>query len=77
MKARRPRTQRSRDTTVTASNKSGRQTAKSRKAGVRVSSKYAFTGQGTALVETSEGVKGKGKGTGFGKQATRSVLIVR
>ncbi|KJA19444.1 hypothetical protein HYPSUDRAFT_204506 [Hypholoma sublateritium FD-334 SS-4] len=40
----------------------GAQTAKKRKAGARVTSKYAFAGEGTALAED-------GKGTGFGKKA--------
>ncbi|RDB25998.1 DNA-dependent metalloprotease WSS1 [Hypsizygus marmoreus] len=61
---RRPR--KPRDTTITASNTTGRQTAKRRKAGARVTSKTAFAGEGMSLAE--EG-KGKGKGTGFGKQA--------
>ncbi|KAJ7494691.1 WLM domain-containing protein [Mycena galericulata] len=51
-----------------ASLKTGRQTAKKRKAGARVTSKYAFTGEGAVLVEGLD-VKGKGPGTGFGKQA--------
>ncbi|KAJ7127034.1 WLM domain-containing protein [Mycena epipterygia] len=49
-----------------ASNKTGRQTAKRRKAGARVASKSAFTGDGALLVEDLDV---KGKGTGFGKQA--------
>lgn len=42
----------------------GRQTAIKRKAGTRVTSKYAFTGQGSML-------DGDGDGKGFGKQAAR------
>ena len=42
----------------------GAQTAKKRKAGARVTSKYAFTGEGTTLANDN-------KGTGFGKRATR------
>ncbi|KAF8807050.1 WLM-domain-containing protein [Phlegmacium glaucopus] len=42
----------------------GRQTAIKRKAGARVTSKYAFTGQGTMLSSD-----GDGDGKGFGKQA--------
>ncbi|KAJ7475808.1 WLM domain-containing protein [Mycena latifolia] len=49
-----------------ASLKTGRQTAKKRKAGARVTSKYAFAGEGTSLVE---GLDAKSKGCGFGKQA--------
>ena len=52
-----------------ASNKTGRQTAKRSKAGARVTSKNAFVGEGMSLAEGVE--KGKGKGTGFGKQAAR------
>ena len=44
----------------------GRQTAIKRKAGARVTSKYAFTGQGSML-------DGDGDGKGFGKQAARYV----
>ncbi|KAJ4500684.1 WLM domain-containing protein [Lentinula lateritia] len=47
---------------IMASSKTGRQTAKKRKAGSRVTSKYAFQGEGTSL---SAGEAGKG----FGKQA--------
>ncbi|KAF8920291.1 WLM domain-containing protein [Mucidula mucida] len=47
-----------------ASNKTGRQTAKKRKAGSRVTSKYAFEGQGVSLQDA-----GSSQGTGFGKQA--------
>lgn len=64
---RRPRKLRN---TAAASNNTGRQTAKRRKAGARVTSKNAFVGQGTVLVEGDGEGKGKGKGTGFGKQAT-------
>ncbi|KAJ6619705.1 WLM domain-containing protein [Mycena sp. CBHHK59/15] len=49
-----------------ASNKTGRQTAKRRKAGARVTSKSAFAGEGASL---AQGVEIKGKGTGFRKQA--------
>ncbi|KAJ6505963.1 WLM domain-containing protein [Mycena vulgaris] len=49
-----------------ASLKTGRQTAKKRKAGGRVTSKYAFTGEGASLVEDLDA---KAKGCGFGKQA--------
>ncbi|KAJ3874554.1 WLM domain-containing protein [Lentinula edodes] len=48
---------------IMASGKTGRQTAKRRKAGSRVTSKYAFQGEGTSL---SAGEAGKG----FGKQAS-------
>ncbi|KAJ4476244.1 WLM domain-containing protein [Lentinula aciculospora] len=48
---------------VVASNKTGRQTAKQRKAGSRVTSKFAFQGEGVSL---SAGDAGKG----FGKQAS-------
>ncbi|KAF9475398.1 WLM-domain-containing protein [Pholiota conissans] len=41
----------------------GAQTAKKRKAGARVTSKYAFTGEGATLAEDSS------SGTGFGKKA--------
>ena len=44
----------------------GRQTAVKRKAGARVTSKYAFAGQGSML-------DGDGDGKGFGKQAARYV----
>ena len=44
----------------------GRQTAIKRKAGARVTSKYAFTGQGSML-------DNDGAGKGFGKQAARYV----
>ncbi|KAF7312302.1 hypothetical protein MIND_00243200 [Mycena indigotica] len=46
-----------------ASNKTGRQTEKKRKAGGRVTSKTAFAGEGNSLSEA------KGKGTGFRKRA--------
>ncbi|KAJ3998936.1 WLM domain-containing protein [Lentinula boryana] len=48
---------------MVASNKTGRQTAKQRKAGSRVTSKYAFQGEGISLgaIDT---------GKGFGKQAS-------
>ncbi|KAF9524858.1 WLM domain-containing protein [Crepidotus variabilis] len=42
----------------------GAQTAKKRKAGGRVTSKYAFTGEGAKLADAEDG-----KGTGFGKRA--------
>ena len=44
----------------------GRQTAVKRKAGARVTSKFAFTGQGSML-------DSGGDGKGFGKQAARYV----
>jgi DNA-dependent metalloprotease WSS1 len=44
----------------------GRQTAIKRKAGARVTSKYAFTGEGSVL-------DSDGDGKGFGKQAARYV----
>ncbi|KAJ7903525.1 WLM domain-containing protein [Mycena olivaceomarginata] len=50
-----------------ASNKTGRQTAKKRKAGARVKSEYAFSGQGSFL--TDGALDPKGKGVGFRKQA--------
>lgn len=50
-----------------ASLHTGRQTAKKRKAGARVTSKYAFEGQGTTL--SGEDPKAGGKGSGFGKRA--------
>ncbi|KAJ7284943.1 WLM domain-containing protein [Mycena rebaudengoi] len=49
-----------------ASNKTGRQTAKKRKAGARMTSKSAFVGEGATLVVD---VDLKAKGSGFGKQA--------
>ncbi|KAK0193763.1 WLM domain-containing protein [Armillaria mellea] len=52
---------------VVPSNHTGRQTAKRRKGGGRVTSKYAFQGEGLSLNDsTSEGGL---KGTGFKKQA--------
>ncbi|KAG6842288.1 hypothetical protein C0991_010576 [Blastosporella zonata] len=68
-RARRPR--KPRDSTVIASNSTGRQTAKPRKAGARISSKTAFKGEGVSLVDSAG--DSKGKGTGFGKQANRCV----
>lgn len=65
-----------RDTTIIASTKSGRQTAKPRKAGARVKSKNAFIGEGTSLVEKDGEGKIKGKGTGFGKQAARCGTVL-
>ncbi|KAF8206424.1 WLM domain-containing protein [Mycena galopus ATCC 62051] len=50
-----------------ASNKTGRQTAKKRKAGSRVKSQYAFAGEGSVLTEGA--LDPKGKGVGFRKQA--------
>ncbi len=44
----------------------GAQTAKKQKAGSRVSSKYAFIGEGSTLCDSDDG-----KGTGFGKRANR------
>ncbi|KAJ7650333.1 WLM domain-containing protein [Roridomyces roridus] len=61
---RRKRTRQPRPGEPIASLKTGAQTAKKRKAGARVTSKYAFTGEGTLV-----GEEGKGPGTGFGKQA--------
>ncbi|PBL03642.1 WLM-domain-containing protein [Armillaria gallica] len=52
---------------VVPSNHTGRQTAKRRKGGGRVTSKYAFQGEGLSLND-STGEEG-GKGTGFRKQA--------
>ena len=52
---------------MAASNKTGRQTAKPRKAGARITSKNAFVGEGITLTRG----EGKGKGSGFGKQAAR------
>ncbi|KAJ7104198.1 WLM domain-containing protein [Mycena belliarum] len=49
-----------------ASLKTGRQTAKKRKAGGRVRSKYAFAGEGASIVEATDA---QGRGSGFGKQA--------
>ncbi|KAK7454666.1 hypothetical protein VKT23_011419 [Stygiomarasmius scandens] len=54
---------------VVPSNHTGRQTAKPRKAGTRVTSKYAFTGEGTTLGNTPGSTTEKGTGTGFGKRA--------
>ncbi|KAJ7035005.1 WLM domain-containing protein [Mycena alexandri] len=51
-----------------ASNKTGRQTAKKRKAGGRVTSQVAFTGEGSLLVQP-EDLDLNGKGIGFRKQA--------
>ncbi|KAJ6531747.1 WLM domain-containing protein [Mycena capillaripes] len=51
-----------------ASNKTGRQTEKKRKAGARVKSKVAFSGGGSMLVE---GIDQGDEGTGFRKQAGR------
>ncbi|KAG6908328.1 hypothetical protein DXG01_005239 [Tephrocybe rancida] len=64
-RARKPR--KPRNTTVTPSNSTGRQTAKPRKAGARITSKTAFNGEGSSLVDNA--AETKGKGTGFGKQA--------
>ncbi|KAJ7274390.1 WLM domain-containing protein [Mycena haematopus] len=50
-----------------ASNKTGRQTAKRRKAGGRVKSQSAFSGEGALLTEGA--LDPKGKGVGFRKQA--------
>ncbi|KAK7047554.1 hypothetical protein VNI00_006322 [Paramarasmius palmivorus] len=54
------------------SNHTGRQTEKKRKAGSRVTSKYAFEGEGVALNDGDT----SGKGTGKGKQAARRVALV-
>ncbi|KAF9468114.1 WLM domain-containing protein [Collybia nuda] len=67
---RRRQAQKSRDTTVIASAKSGRQTVKPRKAGMRVKSNNAFIGEGVTLVEKDGEGKIRGDGTGFGKQAS-------
>lgn len=48
----------------------GRQTAKKRKAGARVTGQNVFNGAGKALNEDVDDVQKK-KGTGFGKQAIR------
>ncbi|KAG6813909.1 hypothetical protein H0H92_005758 [Tricholoma furcatifolium] len=56
-----------RNSTITPSNSTGRQTAKPRKAGSRITSKTAFVGTGSSLLGDGEDVKGKG--TGFRKQA--------
>ncbi|KAE9407704.1 WLM-domain-containing protein [Gymnopus androsaceus JB14] len=50
---------------VAPSNSTGRQTEKKRKAGSRVTSKYAFQGQGASLTGSDADMKGNG----FGKQA--------
>ncbi|KAK0204771.1 WLM domain-containing protein [Desarmillaria ectypa] len=52
---------------VVPSNHTGRQTAKRRKGGGRVTSKYAFQGEGLSLID-SKGEEGV-KGIGFRKQA--------
>lgn len=44
----------------------GAQTAKKRKSGARVTSKYAFAGEGATLA-----AEGTVTGTGFGKKAAR------
>lgn len=49
--------------------RTGRQTAKKRKAGVRITRQNAFTGDGKALNESVDEDQ-KNKGTGFRKQAT-------
>ncbi|KAG6817347.1 hypothetical protein H0H87_009946 [Tephrocybe sp. NHM501043] len=64
-RARQPR--KLRNTAVTPSNLTGRQTAKPRKAGARITSKTAFKGEGVSLMDDVS--DSKGKGTGFGKQA--------
>lgn len=46
----------------------GAQTAKKRKAGSRLTSKYAFIGEGSTLCYSEQG-----KGTGYGKRANRYV----
>jgi len=50
------------------SNHTGAQTSKRRKAGGRVTSKYAFSGEGVSLDEEVAESKGKAKGAGFGKR---------
>ncbi|KAF7374891.1 WLM-domain-containing protein [Mycena sanguinolenta] len=52
---------------IVASNKTGRQTAKKRKAGSRVKSQSAFSGEGSLLKDGA--LDPKGKGVGFRKQA--------
>lgn len=61
--ARRRRATQGKRREVVPSLHTGAQTAKKRKAGARVTSKYAFTGEGATLANGD-------KGTGFGKQAT-------
>lgn len=55
------------------SNHTGAQTAKKKKAGSRVTSKYAFAGEGTTVSGDSTEDKRKIKGGNFGKQAGRFV----
>lgn len=50
----------------------GAQTAKKRKAGSRVSSGYAFVGEGSTLCDSDD----DGRGTGFGKRANRYVCAI-
>ncbi|KAJ7707754.1 WLM domain-containing protein [Mycena rosella] len=57
-----------------ASHKTGRQTAKKRKAGARVTSQYAFTGEGASLVE---GLDVKGKGSGKRAREERALAAER
>lgn len=54
-----------------ASNHTGAQTERGRKAGARVRSKYAFAGGGKALNEDISDEEAKKKGTGFRKKAGR------
>ncbi|KAH0585113.1 hypothetical protein H2248_008374 [Termitomyces sp. 'cryptogamus'] len=65
-RTRRPR--KPRNTTITPSNSTGRQTIKPRKAGSRITSKNVFVGQGSSLMD--DAMDGKAKGTGFGKRAS-------
>ena len=60
--ARRRRVTRGKRREVVPSNHTGRQTERKRKAGARVTSKYAFTGEGVSLAGGSADDKKKGKG---------------
>ncbi|KAK7033130.1 WLM-domain-containing protein [Favolaschia claudopus] len=64
---RKRRARRTRRRETVASNKTGRQTAKKRKAGGRVKSEFAFPGHGAILTEG--GLDPKAQGAGFRKQA--------
>jgi DNA-dependent metalloprotease WSS1 len=57
------------------SNHTGAQTARKRKAGVRIRGINAFVGQGKVLNEDVE-EGSKATGTGFGKQAARCVSLI-
>ncbi|PSR75599.1 hypothetical protein PHLCEN_2v9079 [Hermanssonia centrifuga] len=66
----RARPRKRRRTTTAGGSSSGRQTAKKRKAGVRVTRKDAFKGDGRALVSAAVDDDNKrGVGNGFGKRA--------